>query len=163
MHPLRFFYTDHSLNMYKFCIDQHWSYYWASHPLQDISSRRLKTIQGIWHAFWEQNQNVDQRWFRFNGLLLDPDWLVAATVLSRRLCLFGRLTLGILQCSPEALPDPILSDAEVFDLTVHDCGWNFWMKIPSRQIWLKVACVGWTSKSSKRSVPRVECWNLETP
>jgi len=51
--------------------------------------------------------------------------LVAATVLSRRLCLFGRLTLGISQCSPEALPDPILSDAEVFDLTVHDCGWNF--------------------------------------
>ena len=116
------FYTAHSLNMSKFCIDQHWSYSWASHPPQDISSRRLKTSQGICHAFWEQNQNVDQTWLRFEGLLLDPDWLVAATVLSRRLCLFGGLTLGISQCSPEALPDPILPDVEVFDLSVHDYG-----------------------------------------
>ena len=94
----------------KSCSDQHDHILELRIPrkilAQDVP-RRLKAF-GICHAFWEPNQNVDQRWLRFEGLLLDPDWLVAATVLSRRLCLFGRLTLGISQCSPEALPDPIL-------------------------------------------------------
>ena len=125
--------------MYKFCIDHILELRIPCKILAQDVSRRLKAF--VMH-FESRIRMSTKQWFRFKGLLLDPDWLVAATVLSRRLCLFGWLTLGISQCSPEALPDPILPDAEVFDLSVHDCGrWNFWMKIPSRQIWLKVACV----------------------
>ena len=59
-------------------------------------------------------KHVDQRWLRFKGLLLEPDWFVAATVLCRRLCIFGCLTLlGTSPCSPVALPDPIILPNEV--------------------------------------------------
>ena len=104
---------DHQcISMYELHMDHDWSNSWAwtSHPLQGIGSRRLKTSPGICHAFWEPNRNVDQRWFRFNWLLLEPDKFLTATVLCRRLSLFGCLTLGISPSSPGLLPDPVWPD-----------------------------------------------------
>lgn len=75
-----------------------------------FASYWFKRSPGICHAFWEPNKNADQRWLPFKGFWLEPDWFVTATVLCRRLCLFGCLTLGIPPRSPDAVPDPFLPD-----------------------------------------------------
>ena len=118
MHPFVYMIHAHRswsewcVSMYELYMDHDWSNSWAwtSHHLQGIGSRRLKTSPGICHAFWESNRNVDQRWFRFNWLLLEPDRFLTATVLCRRLGLFCSLTLEISPLSPDALPDPFLPD-----------------------------------------------------